>query len=586
MLYAASIVLVGMLIRLGLQLRARARALHRRAAFEHLIAGISTRFIDSKPCELTAHVETALAELGDHLGADRAYLVLIGPPGRIFTWRRDGTTYPAGWPERASAIVPAFSGTTDGVVHIPRVDRLPASSLQDVLAAFGVRSWICTSNLLDEHRVDAGAILGFDLVRAESFTKPSTLGLLPMALHVIASAIDRQTLEQDRTRLERRLQQARRMETVGALASGIAHNFNNIVGAILGHAEMAEALVGTKKPLHNITAIRRAAERARDLIDQLLMYGRRRDARRRPVNVGLLIAEAEALLRPVLPEGVDLLIHDPAKTAIVSGEPAQLQQVVINLCNNAAQAMSGRGRIEVVAEVRDAGRQVLSHGELAAGRYVVIAVSDHGRGMDEMTLGKIFEPFFTTRAVGNGLGLATVREIVQEHGGALNVRTQLGVGSCFEAWLPCAAAPEPLSARESGPLPIGHGETVLLLDHDRERLLKNEEILAAIGYEPVGFSHADDALAACRAAQHRFDAVVLALCETTKLVDLANALRRAAPELPIMLAIPTADHVNTDAFVNAGITEIVRNPLSAVEIAAVLARCLSQEPRRMHQSIA
>jgi len=571
LLYAASVVLVGILIGFGLQLRSRALALRRRAMFEHVIAGISTRFINFKPHELTAHIETALAELGGYLGADRAYLIVIGPPGQIFKWRRSETKYPAGWPKAAEAAVSAFSGAAHGIVHVSRVDDLPASSLRDTLAAVGVRSWICASNLLEENRVDTGALLGLDRTDDKSFTNLSALGLLPMALQAIASAIDRQTLEQDRTRLERRLQQARRMETVGALTSGIAHNFNNIVGAILGHAEMAETLVGTKKPLHNITAIRRAAERARDLIDQLLTYGRRREARRRPVNVGLLMTEAESLLRPALPDTIELLIRDATKTAIISGEPTQLQQVIINLCNNAAQATSGRGRIEISAEVRDVARQVLSHGELAEGRYIVVTVSDSGRGMDEITLGKIFEPFFTTRATGNGLGLATVREIVQEHGGALNVRTQLGVGSSFEAWLPCAAVPETASPTNGPALPLGKGETVLLLDDDRDRLLKNEEVLAALGYEPVGFSRVDEALAAFRGAQNRFDAAVLGLRGTAKLIEVAVALRRAAAELPIVLALPASDHTDADALAEARITEVVRNPLAAIEIAAALA---------------
>jgi CheY-like chemotaxis protein len=291
------------------------------------------------------------------------------------------------------------------------------------------------------------------------------------------------------------------------------------------------------------------------------------------------------LLRPALPDAIELLIRKPANSAIVSGEPAQLQQVIINLCNNAVQAMSGRGRIEVSAEVRDVGRQALSHGELPAGRYVSIAVSDSGLGMDDVTLGKIFEPFFTTRAAGNGLGLATVREIVREHGGAMNVHTQLGAGSRFEAWLPCAATPGPVRGSDAPTLPLGHGETVIVLDDDRERLLKNEEILAALGYEPVGFSHPDAAVAACRTALHRFDAVVLALRATMKLIDVAIALRRAAPELPIVLAVTTADHVDADALADAGITEIVRRPLAAIQIAAALARCLAAERRLERQTI-
>ena len=472
-----------------------------------------------------------------------------------------------------------------GIVYVSDVDHLPASPLRDALLNCRIRSWMCTSNFLDENRVDAGAILGFDLIRAKSFTRVSARSLLPMALHAIASAIERQRLEQDRTRLEQRLQQARRMETVGALTSGIAHNFNNIVGAILGHAEMAEALIGTKKPINNITAIRRAAERARDLIDQLLTYGRRREARRRPVNIGLLMTEAETLLRPALPDTIELLINDTAQTAIISGEPAQLQQVIINLCNNAAQATSGHGRIEISAEVRDVARQALSHGELAEGRYVVITVSDNGRGMDEITLGNIFEPFFTTRAAGHGLGLATVREIVREHGGALNVRTQPGAGSAFEAWLPCTVAPEPANPTAAPALPLGNGQTILLLDDDRERLLKNEEILAALGYEPVGFSRPEEALAACREAQHRFDVAVLTVHGTAKLVAVTNALRRVAAELPLVLAMPISDHTDSDAFAAARITEIVRNPLAAIEVAAALARCRKAPSYRHHQTI-
>ena len=586
LLYAASVVLVGILIGFGLQLRTRALALRRRAAFEHVIAGISTRFINFKPHELTALVEVALAELADYLGAERAYLIVIAPPCQIFKWRRSGTKYPAGWPKGAQEAVAAFSGVARGIVHVARVDQLPAGPRRDTLAAGGVRSWICASNLLEENPVNTGAILGFDLTAAKRFTNLSALGLLPMALHAIAGAVDRQTLEQDRTRLERRLQQARRMETVGALTSGIAHNFNNIVGAILGHAEMAETLIETKKkPLHNITAIRRAAERARDLIDQLLTYGRRREARRRPVNVGLLMTEAETLLRPALPDTIELSVRDAAETAIISGEPTQLQQVVINLCNNAAQATSGHGRVEISAEVRDVARQALSHGELAEGRYVVITVSDSGRGMDETTLGKIFEPFFTTRATGNGLGLATVREIVQEHSGALNVRTQLGAGSSFEAWLPCAAAPETAGPTNAPALPLGNGETVLMLDDDRDSLLKNEEVLAALGYEPVGFSRVDEALVAGRSAPHRFDAVVLALRETAKLLEVAIALRQAAVELPIVLSMPTSDHADADALAEARVTEIVRNPLAAIEIAAALARCRASKAHHEHQTI-
>ena len=171
------------------------------------------------------------------------------------------------------------------------------------------------------------------------------------------------------------------------------------------------------------------------------------------------------------------------EAAVISGQPGQLQQVIINLCNNAAQAMDQAGRVEIETDVHQiTGLRSLSHGDiLRPGRYVRVAVSDAGRGIDEITLEHIFEPFFTTRLDGNGLGLATVREIVREHGGAMNVWSAPGVGSRFEVWLPCIAAAALAPRGEAPTLWLGRGETVLVIDDASERLLGDEEMLAALG---------------------------------------------------------------------------------------------------------
>src|SRR5262249_50289132 len=158
----------------------------------------------------------------------------------------------------------------------------------------------------------------------------------------------------------------------------------------------------------------RAAERGRDLVDQLLTFGRRRDARRSPVAVRDLVSEAASLLAASLPAGIELEVCEGSEGAIVSGEAAARQQGILELCNNGAPATDGTGRVEIRTELqRIAGTQSLSHGDLAAGRYVRIVVSDEGRGIDRKTLERLFEPFFTTRRGGNGLGLATAREIVR-----------------------------------------------------------------------------------------------------------------------------------------------------------------------------
>ncbi len=467
LLYAASLLLLGLLVYVGLQLRKRALTLQRRAAFEHVIAGISTRLIDAQPHEIDTHIDRALAELAELVAADRAYLMISGDLNRIHRWCREGITFPPNWPDRVPSLVSRFGATAEGISHVRSVDRLLPGADKDALAAASLRSWACISSLAEYGF--SRKILGFDVVRPGIITQSAELGLLRMALDAVANVVIRDHLLQERARLEANLQQARRMETVGALASGIAHNFNNIVGAILGYTEMAEGEVAwNSRPARNLNAIRRAGERARDLVDQILAFGGRQDVRRRPVSLNALIAETRSLLGASLPSQINLIIREAPEAAVVSAQPGQLQQVILNLCNNAAQAMDQMGCIEIETEVHQTtGVRSLTHGDLGPGRYVRIAVSDAGRGMDEITLEHIFEPFFTTRLAGNGLGLATVREIVREHGGAINVWSALGTGTRFEVWLPCIAASAPAARDKAPTLRLGRGETVLVIDDER-----------------------------------------------------------------------------------------------------------------------
>ncbi len=578
-LYATSLLLVVLLAYLGLRLRARAKALQRRAALEHVIAGISMRFINAPPQNIGAEIEHALADMGRCIGADRAYFVQTGPVSRSYAWSKSGRGFPPGWPGQAPALAARFDPVVDGIIRVPSVDWLPAGDNKNACIAFGLRGWACATNVSPE---GGSVALGFDAVDCPCrITAPNELGLLRMALDTIVYALGRQAMDKERARLETRLQQARRMEAVGTITSGIAHNFNNILGGILGHSEVIEDRLGPDARLRpNLDAIRRGAERARDLVDQILVFGRRREAQRRPVSVPALIAEAQSLLSVSLPPGVELVIREPTVAAVVSGEPEQLQQVIFNLCNNAAQAMDNVGRIELEADVVDLTEpRSLSQGELPAGRYVRLVVKDSGRGMDLATLARIFEPFFTTRPTGNGLGLSTVRAIVREHGGKMNVTSTPGEGSRFEVWLPGLPTAELLGQEDTAVLPLGRGETILMVADDSARLIRDEEMLAALGYEPVGFTDPEAALAACRARPERFDALLVAHFGSVKAsLELAAALHHAAPGLPIVLETRSAEEIGADSLVNAGIADVVRWPMAAAEIAAALDRC--SQPRK------
>jgi hypothetical protein len=291
-----------------------------------------------------------------------------------------------------------------------------------------------------------------------------------------------------------------------------------------------------------------------------------------------LLAESRSLLNASLPQHVEIVVRDVPGMAIVAGELGQLQQVILNLCNNAAQAMDEAGCIEIETSVAKTSQaRQLSHGEIEPGLYVCVAVCDSGRGMDEATLERIFEPFFTTRLAGYGLGLATVREIVREHGGAMNVRSVLGGGSRFEAWLPSAADEDAnFFTEDVAELPLGHGQTVLVVNHEREGLLRDEEMLAALGYEPVGFMRPADAVAACQVLPRRFDALVIGhLLPVSSMIDLAAALHEIVPDLPIVLAAATMTEISAETLASARIAEIVHRPLASDEIAAALKRCIA-----------
>ena len=568
LLYLVSLLLLVMLVHLGLRLRARALALRRRAAFEHVIAENSTRLINCPPTETDARLKQVLGELCRAIGVERAYVVLDENPTRVNVWSADGTAYPPAWPKQALTL------RTDGpdIVTVPDVAALPHGTLKDMLAAAGVRSWTCVP-LIRPGRVRG--IMGFDTCRPKG-DRVFPLPVLRLAGDAVANALEREFLERDRAKLTTRLERARRMQMVGSLASGIAHNFNNIISAILGYSEIVEPQLtrGTKLAQH-IDEIRRAAERGRDLIDSILTFGRQRDARVRPVQVRTLFEEAASLLRASLPSGVELIIDDVPIDVAVSGEPAQLQQVILNLCTNAAQAMPRGGSIRITAEQKEVAAFLpISHGELVPGPYVCLAVIDSGRGFDESVARRLFEPFFTTRSAGTGLGLATVHEIVRDHGGAMNVQSKPEHGSRFEVWLPAVAAD---STTVVGPavLPLGRGETVLVVESEREKLLYNEEMLAALGYEPVGFERPADAIAACRSAPNRFDIILVSHASQTSVgLDLTRALHKVAPRQPILLATSSTIDLGVEALADAGISDVLRRPLASTELAAALARCL------------
>jgi signal transduction histidine kinase len=450
LLYLASVLLLGYLAYLFLRLRANARALAERSSalqarvtFEGLVTEVSAHFINLSPDRVDQGIIQALAQLGDFTGVDRAYILLSGADGesldRSHAWDRDGIQMPIGC---CGDLLVASSPSglerfvQEGSIHLPSIRDLPAGPERASLLACGIRSRLCLPMWCAGNRV---GLLGFDAVQVEKRWSDDDIALLRTVGEIFANALERRRGEAEREALEAQLRQSQRMEAIGTLAGGVAHNFNNILGAILGYGEMAlAALPAGSHPERYVQKVMTAGQRGKGVVDQILAFSRRGEHRHRLTQVQPVVEEALDLLRASLPGTITIRTRLEAESAAVLGDPTQLQQVVVNLSTNAAQAMDGRGTLEVTLDaVEVADARALTHGTLAAGPYVSLTISDAGHGMDQETVERIFEPFFTTKAAGSGtgLGLSTVHGIVADHGGAIHVRSRPGQGSLFEVYL-------------------------------------------------------------------------------------------------------------------------------------------------------
>jgi signal transduction histidine kinase len=359
----------------------------------------------------------------------------------------------------------------------------------------------------------------------------------------VGSAIDitaRKNAEAEKERLEVQLRQSQKMEAMGTLAGGIAHDFNNILGAILGYGELAQKAAPEGNVVRRyLDNVMHAGGRAKALVERILAFSRSGVGERGPINVQAVIEETLELLAASLAPGVRLEKRLEAGDAAIIGDATQLHQVAMNLCTNALQAMEHGGVLEATldrAEVAQSRR--LSHGNLAPGVYVRLCVSDTGSGIPPQVLDRMFDPFFSTKGVGEGtgLGLSLVHGIVADLDGAIDVRTTLGRGTTFTIWLPIAGEATVPSGEIATEVPQGHGQTVLIVDDERPLVALAEEMLAELGYEPIGFSSSKAALQAFREAPQHFDIVLTD--ETMPEVigtDLAHEIRLLRPDIPIVL---------------------------------------------------
>jgi len=391
---------------------------------------------------------------------------------------------------------------------------------------------------------------------------------------------ERKRAEEEKGKLEDQLQQAQKMESVGRLAGGVAHDFNNMLGVIIGHAELALMRVESDQQIHaSLTEILKAGKRSANLTRQLLAFARRQTVVPEVLDLNETVESMLKMLQRLIGEDIQLSWQPKPDLWVVKVDPSQIDQILANLCVNARDAIAGVGKLSI-----ETGNHVFDeeycagHLGFAPGEYVRLAVSDDGRGMDQETQSHIFEPFFTTKAAGEGtgLGLATVYGIVKQNKGFINVYSEPGKGTTFTIYLPRHAGKVEQAQAEAAAVPTlsGH-ETILLVEDESAILQMTQKMLEMQGYTVLAASTPGEALHLV--SEHAGEIHLLVtdvIMPEMNGRDLAKKLQSLCPSLKyIFMSGYTADVIAHHGVLDEGVA-FIQKPFSRQELAAKVRKVL------------
>jgi two-component system cell cycle sensor histidine kinase/response regulator CckA len=390
---------------------------------------------------------------------------------------------------------------------------------------------------------------------------------------------DRLHADQERARLEMQLLHAQKLESVGRLAGGVAHDFNNMLAVILGYAELITNGLAATDPLQGpLGEIKKAASHARDTTRQLLAFSRKQVIMPKAVDVNALVEGARNSLMRLIGEDIALSFAPGNKLWQVAFDPSQLEQMLVNLIVNARDALPHGGRIAIEtanATLDEAACRGV--GELKPGDYVLLTVRDDGVGMDAETLSHIFEPFFSTKEVGKGtgLGLATVYGAIKQNEGHVEVSSTVGSGTTFRLYIPRLSGEVPAAgAGDEAPAARGEG-TILLVEDDTMVREMTRSMLETLGYTVLPASSARAALALCEEPGRRIDLLFTdVVMPDMKGPELRERVRALRPGLEVLFM---SGHAPSLLGASAGETvRFLKKPFSLAELARTVASALAQ----------
>jgi PAS domain S-box-containing protein len=380
--------------------------------------------------------------------------------------------------------------------------------------------------------------------------------------------------------LQAHVVQTQKMEALGTLAGGVAHDFNNVLMVLLGSLEMALEDVGTEHPAR--AGLERgfgAARRGKDLVSQILTFSRKEPFELSPVDMNGMFDEACTLLRPVLPIVIELECEFESNLPIVSGDKTQLQQVFLNLVTNAYQSYGGQ-QGKVIARCRVTN---LGEGEtdrfigFVPGKYFVLTVQDFGAGIPPSLRDRIFDPFFTTKTAdeGTGMGLSVVLGIVEQHGGGIEVELEEGEGSLFTVFLPVPTEPKRVPEEALPVLVEGRGRLIVLIDDQESVLLMAKRLLERLGFKCEAFPDGEKALAFLFASSVPVSLVFTDLAMPNQDgLSFAREIRNRGLEMLIVLTTGNPSGIEDEELVNSGVTQLLSKPYGLHELSGCLGEAL------------
>jgi signal transduction histidine kinase/ActR/RegA family two-component response regulator/HAMP domain-containing protein len=386
----------------------------------------------------------------------------------------------------------------------------------------------------------------------------------------------------DRLSLEAQLRQSQKMESIGQLAAGVAHDFNNMLTIIQGHSGMLLAKSGQKPELfESAQAIYFAAERAANLTRQLLMFSRKNVMQPKLVDLREIVAHMLNMLERLLGETIRLEFNPPEAIPLVMADTGMVEQIIMNLAVNARDAMPAGGSLSISTSHVDIGEAyVLNHPESHPGPFVCLSVRDTGCGIDKETMARIFEPFFTTKEIGKGtgLGLATVYGITKQHDGWIDVESELDKGSTFSVFFPASSEPiEARPAQSATPTEIRGGtETILIVEDEPVLRDMAHVILKDCGYRIFEASSGREALALWARHQASIDLVLtdVVMPEGISGMDLAQSLLATKPGLKVVFASGYSMENLDTAFIRDGRAGFLQKPYTHVTLAQAVRSAL------------